>query len=153
MGQDPPYTAGIVTPVGPFRVTAAGGVVIAAAWGEAPESPASPTLREALAQIAAYFDRRLTVFDLPLAPASGFAAAMRAAMLAIPHGETRTYGEIARALGVTAQAVGQGCGANPLPLIVPCHRVLGTGHFGGYSGRGGVETKAALLRHEGAVLL
>ena len=115
--------------------------------------PADPLLAEAIAQITAWFDRRLTAFDLPLVPASGFAAAMRTAMCAIPHGETRTYGEIARALGVTAQAVGQGCGANPLALIVPCHRVLGTGHFGGYSGRGGVETKAALLRHEGALLL
>jgi len=154
VGLDPPYlTAGLMTPVGPFRVTAAGGVLTAAGWGTADPRPGDPLLAQALEQIEAYFVGHLTVFDLPLAPASGFAAAMRAAICSIPFGQTRTYGEIARDLGVSAQAVGQGCGANPLPLIVPCHRVLGTGHFGGYSGRGGVETKAALLRHEGAVLL
>jgi methylated-DNA-[protein]-cysteine S-methyltransferase len=71
-------------------------------------------------------------------------------MSAIPFGETRTYGEIARGLGVPAQAVGQACGANPVPVVIPCHRVLGATSLGGYSGEGGVETKVWLLRHEGA---
>jgi methylated-DNA-[protein]-cysteine S-methyltransferase len=74
-------------------------------------------------------------------------------MAAIPYGETRTYGQIAKAVGAPAQAVGQACGANPLPILIPCHRVTGTGWFGGFSAPGGVETKAALLRHEGALLL
>ena len=78
---------------------------------------------------------------------------VRRAMAGIPHGQTRTYGEIARAVGAPAQAVGQACGANPLPILIPCHRVTGTNWFGGFSAPGGVETKAALLRHEGALLL
>jgi len=81
---------------------------------------------------------------------SDFQRAVCDAMRAIPFGETRTYGEIARALGVPAQAVGQACGANPIPVIIPCHRVLGAASLGGFSGSGGIETKVALLRHEGA---
>ena len=83
----------------------------------------------------------------------GLNAQVRRAMADIPLGETRTYGEIARAVGAPAQAVGQACGANPLPILIPCHRVTGTDWFGGFSAPGGVETKAALLRHEGALLL
>ena len=71
-------------------------------------------------------------------------------MQSIPFGETLTYGEIAKRLGVPAQAVGQACGGNPIPVIIPCHRVLGATSLGGYSGEGGVETKVWLLRHEGA---
>ena len=71
-------------------------------------------------------------------------------MAAIPYGETRTYGALARDLGAPAQAVGQACGANPLPILVPCHRVLGQKGLGGFSAPGGVESKVALLRLEGA---
>jgi methylated-DNA-[protein]-cysteine S-methyltransferase len=53
-------------------------------------------------------------------------------------------------LGAPAQAIGQACGANPLPILIPCHRVLGAATLGGFSAPGGVETKVALLRHEGA---
>ncbi|MCB1350992.1 MAG: MGMT family protein, partial [Maritimibacter sp.] len=63
---------------------------------------------------------------------------------------TRTYGEIAADLGASAQAVGNACGANPIPILIPCHRVLGATGLGGYSGAGGIETKVALLRLEGA---
>ena len=103
-------------------------------------------------QIDAYFDRRLAKFDLPLKPASGnFAQAMRQAMIGIPLGRARTYGEIAKDLGVTAQAVGQGCGANSIPIIVPCHRVLAQCSLGGFSGGRGIETKVVLLRLEWAL--
>ena len=71
-------------------------------------------------------------------------------MAAIPLGETRSYGQIAAAVGAPAQAVGQACGANPIPIIIPCHRILGARTLGGFSAPGGVETKVALLRHEGA---
>lgn len=71
-------------------------------------------------------------------------------MLAIPLGEIRTYGDIAKALGTPAQPVGNACGANPIPVIIPCHRVLAASSLGGFSGMGGIETKVALLRHEGA---
>ena len=71
-------------------------------------------------------------------------------MASIPFGETLTYGDIARRIEAPAQAVGQACGANPIPVIIPCHRVLGAKTLGGFSAKGGVETKGWLLRHEHA---
>lgn len=76
------------------------------------------------------------------------------AAAAIPHGETRTYGELARALGRpdAAQAVGQALGRNPWPIIIPCHRILGAGgKTGGFSAPGGAATKLKLLEIEGAL--
>ena len=60
---------------------------------------------------------------------------------------------MARELGASAQAIGQACGANPIPVIIPCHRVLGADGLGGFSGAGGVEAKVTLLKHEGAASL
>ena len=74
-------------------------------------------------------------------------------MVAIPLGETRTYGDLSRALGAPAQAIGQACGANPIPILIPCHRILGAKALGGFSAPGGVETKVWLLKHEGAASL
>jgi methylated-DNA-[protein]-cysteine S-methyltransferase len=113
----------------------------------------SPLLAEAAQQMAAYFHGRLTRFDLPFDWGEGLQAKVRRAMASIPFGETRTYGQIAKVVGAPAQVVGQACGANPLPILIPCHRVTGTDWFGGFSAPGGVETKAALLRHEGAILI
>jgi len=143
-------TATLDTPVGRLAIEEAGGALVRAFWAERAVTCDTPLLAEARAQLAAYFDGRLRDFDLPLAPAAdAFHAAVREAMLAIPYGETRSYGEIAKALGTYGQPVGAACGANPLPVIVPCHRVLSATGLGGYSGRGGVETKIALLKLEG----
>jgi methylated-DNA-[protein]-cysteine S-methyltransferase len=74
-------------------------------------------------------------------------------MKTIPFGGLRSYGDMATAIGSSARAVGTACGRNPIPIIVPCHRVIATGgSIGGYSGRGGLETKRALLILEGVVL-
>ncbi len=82
---------------------------------------------------------------------SDFQRAVCDAMSAIPFGETLTYGDIAKLTGNSAQAVGNACGANPIPIIIPCHRVMGAGgKLVGFSGAGGVETKVQLLRLEGA---
>lgn len=109
-----------------------------------------PLLAEAERQLAAYFSGRLTSFDLPLAPeGSPFAGKVWGLMQQIPHGETRSYGSLARALNSSARAVGRACGANPLPILVPCHRVVGAGgRLCGYSGQGGIATKARLLALE-----
>jgi methylated-DNA-[protein]-cysteine S-methyltransferase len=146
---------GLDTPTGPITFTLEGEAVASLEWGEAPEAaPDDALAAEVARQIDAYFDRRLEMFDLPLKRASGnFAQAMRQAMINIPLGRTRTYGEIAKDLGVTAQAVGQGCGANKIPIIVPCHRVLAQCGLGGFSGGRGIETKVALLRLESAASL
>ncbi len=144
--------AGVTGPFGPLTVVQAGDRLIGLEWRAGP-APATPLLQEACRQLQAWFDRRLTRFDLPFDWGEGLNAAVRHAMADIPFGETRTYGQIAKQAGAPAQAVGQACGANPLPILIPCHRVTGTNWFGGFSAPGGVETKAALLRHEGALLL
>lgn len=128
-------------------------MLVGAFWGEGGEE-SSPLLDEAAAQVTAYFARRLQVFDLPMR-LQGSAALCAAcdAMRAIPFGSTRRYGDLARDLRISAQAMGQFCGANPLPLIIPCHRVVGAAGLGGFSGGRGAETKAWLLAHEGRLLL
>lgn len=138
-----------ISPLGPISLREAEGQITALDWRASAEE-ASPLIREALAQLQAYFAGSLTRFDLPLAFGSGLHEKVRRAMAAIPFGETLTYGDIARAVQAPAQAVGQACGANPLPILIPCHRVLGARTLGGFSAKGGVETKVWLLRHEGA---
>jgi methylated-DNA-[protein]-cysteine S-methyltransferase len=145
--------AGIVGPFGPVCLVERDGLLVGVEWRLPEEEARTPVLSEAVAQLAAYLSGQLRRFDLPLEWGSGLHADVRRAMAGIPWGETRTYGQIAKAVGAPAQAVGQACGANPLPILIPCHRVTGTGWFGGFSAPGGVETKAALLRHEGALLL
>jgi methylated-DNA-[protein]-cysteine S-methyltransferase len=147
-----PTRATVPTPFGPVTLVEDRGLLVGLDWVADP-GESSPLLDEAAAQLRAYFDRRLRRFDLPFDWGEGLNAAVRRAMADIPMGETRTYGQIARAVGAPAQAVGQACGANPLPILIPCHRVTGTDWFGGFSAPGGVETKAAVLRHEGALLL
>lgn len=140
------------TPFGPVTLFEWDGRLVRLEW-HGVGGAGSPLLDEAVRQLQAYSDRRLARFDLPFDWGEGLNAAVRRAMADIPLGETRTYGQIARMVGAPAQAVGQACGANPLPILIPCHRVTGTDWFGGFSAPGGVETKAALLRHEGALLL
>lgn len=147
-----PARAVVLTPFGPVTLVEHRGCLVRLEWHNDP-GEGSALLDEAARQMQAYLDRRLDRFDLPFDWGDGLHAAVRRAMAAIPMGETRTYGQIAKAVGAPAQAVGQACGANPLPILIPCHRVTGTDWFGGFSAPGGIETKAALLRHEGALLL
>lgn len=143
-------TAGTLdTPLGPVSLSAAGGRIVALDW-RAAAGPAGPLEAEGLRQLAAYFAGARQGFDLPLDWGSGLHQAVRRAMAAIPLGETRSYGQIAAAVGAPAQAVGQACGANPIPILIPCHRVLGARTLGGFSAPGGIEAKVWLLRHEGA---
>ncbi|MFZ1725302.1 MAG: methylated-DNA--[protein]-cysteine S-methyltransferase [Albidovulum sp.] len=142
----------LTSPFGPLTLGAEGGQIVALRWGGGPDDK-TPLLSEAAGQLAEYFGGKRRDFDLPLAFRPGLTGAVMRAMCAIPFGETRTYGDLAKALGVPAQAVGQACGANPIPVIVPCHRILGASGLGGFSAPGGVETKVALLRHEGAASL
>ena len=142
--------ATLETPVGLVGLEEADDALTQSFWARQPATGRSALLAEALAQLHAYFAGRLRHFDLPLAPpADPFHGAFREALLAIPYGETRTYGDLARSLGTHAQAVGAACGANPIPIIVPCHRVLSATGIGGFSGGLGVETKIALLKLEG----
>lgn len=146
----------IESPLGALTIRAEAGSVVQLDWGGAPrrDGPGAPVLHEAAAQLRDYFDRRRTAFDLALAPpGDAFRQDFYAVLCAIPFGQTRTYGDLARDLGVPAQAIGQACGANPIPILIPCHRVLSATGLGGYSGAGGIEAKVALLKLEGAVSL
>lgn len=147
--------AGLDTPIGAFWVEAQEGAIVSAGWGQAQaETGGDPVLHQALRELTAYFAGTRQAFDVPvrIAP-DGVQGAVMAAMYAIPFGQTRTYGEIAREVGAPAQAVGQACGGNCIPILVPCHRVLGANGLGGFSAPGGIETKVALLKHEGAASL
>ncbi|WP_343082265.1 methylated-DNA--[protein]-cysteine S-methyltransferase [Ostreiculturibacter nitratireducens] len=137
-------------PLGRLVLTEEAGAITRLSFGGEAEGAASPLLNEAGRQLDAYLSGRLRGFDLPLAIGEGARARFLEALLAIPYGETRSYGELARDLGVSAQAIGQACGANPIPIIIPCHRVLGADGLGGFSAPGGIETKIALLKLEGA---
>lgn len=142
----------IPSPYGPLTLTEKAGILTSLDWRAGHDGP-SPLLHEAAAQLTAYFNKSLKTFTLPMDYGTGIHDGTRRAMAAIPYGETRTYGDIAKALQTNAQAVGQACGANPLPILIPCHRVVGAHGLGGFSAKGGVETKVALLRHEGAASL
>jgi len=134
-----------------FSLVENGGQITQLLWEDHTEGFRSDVLKEGLNQLEAYFAGKLTKFDLPLAPkGTDFQQQVYRVMLDIPFGEVLTYGEVAKKLDVSAQPVGQACGSNPIPVIIPCHRIVGTGHLGGFSGMGGVETKVQLLRHEGA---
>jgi methylated-DNA-[protein]-cysteine S-methyltransferase len=143
--------AALGTPLGPVWVEARNGAICASGWGEADRSPDDPLLAKALEQLKAYFAGQSQDFDLPLSHGRvGLQAKVLAALATIPFGKTRTYGDLSKEIGAPAQAIGQACGANPLPILIPCHRVLGASGLGGFSAPGGVEAKVWLLRHKGA---
>ncbi|WP_037310794.1 methylated-DNA--[protein]-cysteine S-methyltransferase [Ruegeria halocynthiae] len=141
----------VETQFGRLGVEETDGAITRLVWNGRDDEPDTPLLQEAAAQLTAYDQGRLERFDLPYRVAgSEFLQQVCDLMFAIPLGDTRTYGDIAKELGQPPQPVGQACGANPIPVIIPCHRVLAANGLGGFSGDGGVETKVALLRHERA---
>ena len=139
------------TPIGDVTVSEEDGTIVALDWGWGRDQTETPVLCRARDQLHAYFDRALTEFDLPLAPTgTRYRRAVWAALCDIPYGQTRSYGEVARAAGGSARSVGQANGCNPIPIVIPCHRVVASGHIGGYSGGDGLATKRFLLALEGA---
>ncbi len=142
------------SPVGELTISEEAGAIVALDWGRGPPDyqRATPLLVRAKALLELYFDGVFEPVDLPLAPAgSTFRQRVWRAMRAIPAGETRSYGALAGALGSAPRAVGGACGANPIPILIPCHRVVASGGLGGYSGGAGLATKVALLKLEGAL--
>ena len=105
---------------------------------------------ELAAQIAAYERGDRTTFDLDVAFPADFTGRVMAAMAAIPFGETRTYGELAGDLDTAPVAVGGACGRNPIPIVVPCHRIVGHDSIGGFSADvdDPLAFKRRLLDHE-----
>ena len=141
----------IRSPLGPLTLAEDDGCLASLAWGQAPSDDATALLAATAAQLDAYFYCGLRQFELPLAPA-GTHLQRRAwqAMSEIPFGCTLTYGALAHRLGSSARAVGQACASNPIPIIIPCHRLLAATGLGGYSGGAGLASKRFLLELEGA---
>ena len=143
------------TPVGEVTISEDGGAIVALDWGRGRDQEATPLLCQARDELQEYFDGKRMSFNLPLAPeGSDFQKRVWAALCAIPPGETRSYADIARTIGSAPRAVGGANGANPIPLFIPCHRVIAAdGSLGGYSGGDGPATKRYLLDHESRALL
>ena len=137
------------TPVGDLSVSEDGGAIVAIDWGWGSQQVSTALLCRAREQLHAYFDGELTDFDLPLAPlGTTYQQRVWQALCAIPYGATRNYADIARVAGGSPRSVGQANGNNPIPIVIPCHRVLATTNLGGYSGGDGLVTKRWLLAHE-----
>lgn len=152
-------TAVVATPLGKFNLAAAAGVLLECNWApdETPlREPESALLIDLLAQLQRYWKNPATArFSTPLLlQGSAFSRMVWDALCAIPCGETRSYGELAKQLHTAPRAIGGACRNNPFTLIVPCHRVVAAAGLGGYSGeRCGTLTdiKQRLLAHEGCV--
>lgn len=136
-------------------VIAAGGLIQAVQLLDddtAPVPPRDPLVGQLAVQLDAYFAHRPGGFTLPLADSgTEFQRRVWRYLRGIPHGTTRTYADVARALGSSARAVGNACRRNPIPLLVPCHRVVGSrgpGGFMGDTGGGRLNIKQWLLAHE-----
>jgi methylated-DNA-[protein]-cysteine S-methyltransferase len=148
------------SPVGDLRIVEHAGAITAIEYSpfrdhdgrpRGDRDDTHPLLVEAVRQLRAYFDRDLKEFDLPLDPSgSAFQKAVWARLLEIGYGDTASYGEIAKRLGrsnAASRAVGLANGSNPIPIVIPCHRVIGAnGTLTGYAG--GIERKQALLEIE-----
>lgn len=140
----------ITSPLGPLTIVTDDDAIVALDWGWSRESTESGLLSLANEQLARYFDGRLERFSLPLTPAgTSFQRRVWSSMTRIPYGQTQSYGDVAEDIGSSPRAVGTACGRNPIPIIIPCHRVVGNaGAMVGYSGGEGIETKRYLLALE-----
>jgi methylated-DNA-[protein]-cysteine S-methyltransferase len=138
------------SPFGSINVFESHERIISLEWGDEVQGNLSYVLIEARNQLKAYFNGRLKVFDLPLSiHGSDFQKNVCRLILQIPFGGTQTYGDLATILNSSPRPVGGACGRNKIPIIIPCHRVMGLNkNLTGFSGAGGIKTKEALLRHE-----
>lgn len=157
--SDPCDFIRLPSPVGTLTITATDSAVVFIGFGELtpPVLPpggciqrTTPFLETVRAELVAWFSGQLRRFSVPVRPAgSPFQLSVWEAISAIPYGECRSYGEIARAIGLpgAARAVGGACNRNPVPIIIPCHRVVGSdGSLTGFAG--GLDNKKALLAFE-----
>ena len=148
------YFSTTKSPLGPLTLFAEVNGIVALEFGNIPEERSSPILQEAISQLAAYFKGDLKHFDLPLrATGTDFQKAVWDLIIEIPYGSTRSYGDLSHDLKSAPRAVGGACGKNPIPIIVPCHRIRAANYkVGGFSGGDGTDTKISLLRIEGVIL-
>ncbi|GMV38519.1 MAG: methylated-DNA--protein-cysteine methyltransferase [Myxococcales bacterium] len=140
----------ITTPFGPLRIVTSDVAVVHVWFGAGEGDDSSPLLDQAVAELSEWLRGERREFTLPLAPqGTPFQLSVWEALRGIPYGETRTYAELAATVGrpSASRAVGAANGRNPLPILVPCHRVIGAG--GSLTGfGGGIPVKRWLLAHE-----
>ncbi|OUI78767.1 cysteine methyltransferase [Commensalibacter intestini] len=137
------------SPVGELSIAEDEGFIVSVDWGWGSIQEETPLLQEAKKQFDAYFDGQLKQFNLPIRPfGTAYQLKVWKALQTIPFGETRSYQELAQIAGGSPRSIGGANGANPIPLIIPCHRVIGKSDLGGYSGGEGIETKEYLLNME-----
>jgi methylated-DNA-[protein]-cysteine S-methyltransferase len=155
--------ADVATPVGPFVLAVTEAGLVASGWGSRArladrlglaEVHDSDRTASVVAELNAYFAGDLKEFETPVdwRLMSGTRLQVLQALHKVPYGTAVTYGELARLSGSTvpARGIGSIMGSNPIPIVVPCHRVIAAGNgLGGFSGGEGVETKRRLLTHEG----
>ena len=144
----------IKSPVGDLTLFEDCGKIIALDWGQGfdtPRTSTNPILNQTAQTLRDYFFSGADTFEaLPLDPGgTDFQRRVWKEMQKIKPGRVKTYGEIAKTLHSSPRAVGNACGANPIPILIPCHRVVAQSSLGGYSGDGGLDTKIQLLRLEG----
>lgn len=141
------------SPVGALTLCSDSDAIVSLTWGATKRQDPTALLKTTKAQVLAYFAGDLVDFDLPLAPAgTAFQKRVWAAMQKIPYSHTQTYGDLAQRIESGPRPVGTACRANPIPIIIPCHRVVAAQGLGGYSGAGGLATKQTLLALEGQQL-
>ena len=142
----------IATPIGIVRIEGDDAMLtgIRLCVDGSPAKAGAAAVRHAAEQLAQWFAKEREDFDLALAPVgTPRGEELRAGLIAVGYGETLSYGALARVLGSSPRAIGQLCARNPFPIVVPCHRVLGSGGaLGHYSGGDGPKTKSWLLEHE-----
>jgi methylated-DNA-[protein]-cysteine S-methyltransferase len=136
--QPAPFAAVLAMPFGAFGVRTSDTALEELVFlppGTTPQDPASPLAQRAAAQLAVWLADPDHVFTLPLAPrGTAFQRRVWHAISTIPRGLSATYGALAQELGTAARAIGQACGANPFPVVVPCHRVVSAAGMGGFAG-------------------
>lgn len=153
------YQAVITTPLGRIGIRMVDEVVTALDYLPADASEQAPTdavTAHVVEQLQAYFQNPRSSFTFPLAPpGTVFQQRVWAALQAIPTGTVLTYGELARQLDTAARPIGGACRNNPIPIVIPCHRVIGRQGWGGYSGEvvgHPLAIKRWLLQHEGVAV-
>ncbi len=137
------------TPLGAITVSEDDGAIVALDWGWGRDQTETDLLTQARDQLQAYFDGARTRFDLPLAPhGTAYRQRVWQALQQIPYAGTCSYAALAARAGGSARSIGGANGANPIPVIIPCHRVVAANGIGGYSGGDGIATKRWLLALE-----
>ncbi len=138
------------SPVGDLTLFAEDDAIVALEWGWGSLQEPSALLHQTKAALDAYFDGDAPLpTDLPLNPAgTPYRQKVWAALRAIAHGQSSSYAALAKTAGGSARSIGGANAANPIPILIPCHRVLATSGIGGYSGGDGLETKRLLLALE-----